>query len=302
LQLAYLGQLAAPYDSEHIQANRFVVTVRALTAEQMTAALQSLEEVKQGGVPNYFDDQRFGSVTHGGPFFGRQVILGEYEEALKSALVAPYAFERAQQKKEKAILRQHWGDWPSCQELLPRGDARKIVDFLAAHPGDFHGALDRLKPELRTLYLSAYQSHLWNRMLARWLREHFQPHELATITLLLGDVPVPRRLSDEQHGQLGDLQLPLHSGRIQLDVDDPRKPYFDRILAEEGLMQEQLKLKDFHEMFFSKGERAAWCWPQNLTAKAAGDEEHPGRRKMTLCFELPRGCYATLLVKRITRT
>jgi tRNA pseudouridine13 synthase len=301
LQVTHLGQLPAAYESENIRANRFVVTVRALTSEQTTSSLQVAQEVRETGVPNYFDDQRFGSVTHGGPFFAQQLIVGQLEAALRSALVAPYAFERAAQKKEKAILRQHWGNWPLCQELLPRGDARRIVDYLAAHPDDYHGALERLRPELRSLYLSAYQSHLWNRMLVRWLRENFQPSDLTAIPLQLGEMPMPHRLTDAQRDEVRGLQLPLHSARFQFDENDPRKPYFERILAEEGLTQEQFKLKGFHEMFFSKGERAAWCFPQDLTAKAAGDEEHPGRRKLTLRFELPRGCYATLLVKRITR-
>ena len=151
------------------------------------------------------------------------------------------------------------------------------------------------------MYLSAYQSHLWNRMLVRWLRENFRPQELTAIPLQLGEMPMPHRLTDAQREELRNLQLPLHSARFQFEDLDPRKAYFDRILAEEGLTQEQFKLKGFHEMFFSKGERAAWCFPRDLSAKAAGDEEHPGRRKLTLRFELPRGCYATLLVKRITR-
>ena len=32
----------------------------------------------------------------------------------------------------------------------------------------------------------------------------------------------------------------------------------------------------------------------------AADELHPGRRKLVLSFDLPRGSYATLIVKRIT--
>ena len=64
---------------------------------------------------------------------------------------------------------------------------------------------------------------------------------------------------------------------------------------------EQFKLKGFRNLFFSKGERAAWCFPQNLEARNAKDEEHARKQKLTLRFDLPRGSYATLVVKRITR-
>jgi tRNA pseudouridine13 synthase len=308
LQLTYLGQTASAYESEHILANRFVITVRALNSDQASAALQTVQDIRDVGVPNYFDDQRFGSVTQGGPFLAHQLLLGEYEAALRSALTAPYAFERAPQKKEKGVLRVHWGNWPHCEEelrQLPRTgsqtDALRVIEYLVAHPEDFVGALERLRPEMRTLYLSAHQSYLWNRMLAEFLFDRFQPEELTSIATQLGDLPVPHHLTEAEREQVRDLHLPLHSARIHLEESDPRKPYFDRVLAEEGLTQEQFKLKDFRNLFFSKGERAAWCWPRDLTSRAAGDEEHPGRRKLTLSFELPRGCYATLLVKRITR-
>src|SRR5262249_7431809 len=149
--------------------NRFAVTVRAMTAEQVAASLRTLEEVRDVGVPNYYDDQRFGSVSGGGSFLAQQIILGEYEAALQSALTAPYAFERAPQKKQKTVLRQHWGNWGYCREHLPKGPTLAIVDYLANHPADFRGGLERLPAELRTLYLSAYQSHLWNHMLVDWV-------------------------------------------------------------------------------------------------------------------------------------
>ena len=66
------------------------------------------------------------------------------------------------------------------------------MDYLVHHPEDFAGALARLRPELRGLYLSAYQSHLWNRMLARWLEQHCPPEQLIAVRLQLGDVPMPR--------------------------------------------------------------------------------------------------------------
>jgi tRNA pseudouridine13 synthase len=297
--VTYLGQVPEAYASEHIDANRFAITVRALTDEQIGPALRAIEEVRAAGVPNYYDDQRFGSVAHGGSFVAQQIILGDYEAALQTALTAPYAFERAPQKKLKAVLRQHWGNWAYCQQTLPKN---RIVDYLATHTGDFVGALERLRPELRTLYLSAYQSHLWNHMLADWLGEHLLANELIPIKLRLGEVPMPRRLKPELHQIVSDLQLPLHTARNHLEDDDPRKPYFDRVLKDEGLTLEQFKLKGFRKLFFSKGERPAWCFPRDLEARSAKDEEHPRRQKLTLNFELPRGSYATLIVKRITRS
>ena len=86
-----------------------------------------------------------------------------------------------------------------------------------------------------------------------------------------------------------------------LEETDPRKPYFDKILAEEEVTLDQFKLKGFHNLFFSKGERAAWCFPHDLEERDAKDEENRNKKKLTLRFDLPRGSYATLVVKRITR-
>ena len=298
MQVSYLGKLATAYESHHIEANRFAVTIRAMTNEQITAAFRALEEVRTVGVPNYYDDQRFGSVDAGGAFFAYQLLIGEYEAALHLALTAPYAFERAAHKKEKAILRRHWGDWRLCRQMLARN---RIVDYLFANPGDFRGALERLPPDMRTLYLSAYQSHLWNRMLADWLRDHVAAKNLTMIALRLGELPMPRRVDPALADKLRVLALPLHSARTHLDDDDPRKPYYEGTLKEEEITQEQFKLKGFRALFFSKGERAAWCFPNDLDARDAPDEEHPRKQKLTLRFDLPRGSYATLVVKRITR-
>jgi tRNA pseudouridine13 synthase len=61
----------------------------------------------------------------------------------------------------------------------------------------------------------------------------------------------------------------------------------------------QLKVKGIRELFFSRGERPALCLPVELPNSWDEDERHPGKRKLKLAFELPRGSYATLLVKRI---
>jgi tRNA pseudouridine13 synthase len=301
VQVTYLGRLPFAYASAHIRANRFRIVVRRLDADEIERGRAALEEVRLFGLPNYFDDQRFGSVAAGGEFLARHLLHGRFEEGLRQALAAPYEFDRAPQKKEKALLRRLWGNWPALKEELPRGHARSLVSYLVDHPSDFKGAVERLRPELRGLYLSAYQSSLWNRMLALWLRAQAPVADLVEVALKLGDVPMHRRLTPEALARLQALSLPLHSPRTRLDDADPRKPFFDQALAAEGVTLEQFKLKGLRDMFFSKGERKALCLPANLHAEPADDETRPGKRKLTLTFELPRGSYATLVVKRLSR-
>ncbi|HEY7426616.1 MAG TPA: tRNA pseudouridine(13) synthase TruD, partial [Gemmataceae bacterium] len=201
------------------------------------------------------------------------------------------------QKEEKRLLSAHWGDWPRLKDVLPRGHARSLVDYLRVHPGDFRGAVARLRPELRGLYLSAYQSHLWNRMLAAWLRTHLRPEQLRPVMLRLGSVPFHHDLDTEQQRKLAALLLPLPSARLKLEDYDPRAELVRAVLAEERLELRQMQIKGIREMFFSRGERAALCLPRDLTHEFASDENHRGRDKLVLGFELPRGCYATLIVK-----
>jgi tRNA pseudouridine13 synthase len=299
ITVRYLGQVPQPYTSQDIRANRFRLTIRDLTADDVARAAGAIEEVRADGVPNYFDDQRFGSVTPGGAFIARWLVLGRFEEALRLALTGPYEHDRAEQKQEKALLVAHWGDWALLAARLPRGHARNLVEYLLHHPGDFRGAVARLRPELRGLYLSAYQSHLWNRMLARWIETHCRSEQIVPVRLKLGVLPMWRALDDSQRQQAAALRLPLPSARLKLPPDDPHAALVQAVLAEEGLQLKQMQVKGIHKLFFSKGERAGLCLPSGLEGAAGPDELHPGRQKLQLAFELLRGSYATLIMKRL---
>ena len=117
-----------------IRANRFGIRLRDLSAAEMEAAQAALDEVKIDGVPNYFDDQRFGSVAPGGEFVARLMVRGQFEDALRLALTAPYEFDPAEPKRAKAILCQHWGDWAACKANLPRSHARPYASAPANDP------------------------------------------------------------------------------------------------------------------------------------------------------------------------
>jgi tRNA pseudouridine13 synthase len=298
--LHYLGQVKAPYSSRDIRANRFCIILRDLSPAQADSALGAAEDVRRDGVPNYFDDQRFGSVAGGQEFVAKLMVLGRFEEALQQALTAPYDYDTAAEKRAKATLRDCWGRWAECKERLPRGHARSLVDYLGYHPDDFRGALARLRPELQGLYLSAYQSHLWNQILAARLAEVVSPADLRPVRLKLGELPMPVRLGDEPRAVLASEAIPLPAARWPFEPAAPWAEAARRVLAAEGLAWEDLKIRGMRKPFFTRGERAALCVPAGLTAETSPDDRHPDRSLVRLVFELPRGSYATIVVKRVS--
>lgn len=301
-ELAYVGQAARPFTPRDISANRFGIVIRDLSDAAAFAATQGLEAVAVAGLPNYFDDQRFGSVGSSGEFIARAWCRGDYERALWLALADPHPDDHADERAQKQILRDHWGRWRECKQALARSNRRSIITYLADKPPDrpdYRGAFARMKVDLRGLYLAAYQSHLWNRMLALLLRNTVAAARLADVKLQLGPAPFHLSLETGERDALLAAELPLPSARTRLD-EGPLLELVRQALAPEGLELRELRVKYPRDSFFSKGNRQAVVQPGNLKHQLAPDELYPRRRKLSLWFDLPRGSYATILVKRIT--
>ena len=298
-QLEPAGRLDRAYTSQLLRGNRFELTLRGLSEDELGLAISEIDSIASVGLPNYFDDQRFGSVGYSGEFAAHAWLLGDHERALKLALAEPNPFDRAAVKSEKAILRTHWGQWAEAKALLPRSSARSIVTYLVDHPTDYRGAFARLRRELRMLYFSAFQSHLWNLMLARWLERNAAADQLVPVALKVGTFPFPRRMEPELVRTLSQTMLALPCCRSPMP-----EGRLGEIIAEFlqgfGLAWSDLRIKHLKDIFFSKGLRPCLFFPDRLEFTPIDDDLHPGRRGLRLSFELSKGSYATILVKRLT--
>ncbi len=296
-QLEYLGRADRAYTAGDIRANRFKITLRSLSKEHIEQAVKVLRSLPDAGVPNYFDDQRFGSLGESGEFIARPWILGDYERAVWLALADPTPSDQAEEREEKRLLREHWGDWHKLKQLLSRSHRRSIVTYLCDHPTNFRGAIARIRVDLRSIYVAAFQSALWNGMLADWL-EQVCPENLTLRTFRMGNLPFYRDLSSGAAQQLRATRLPLPSARLKLEPG-PVRALVEQSLAKRGLTLREIRIKYPRDSFFSKGWRDAVLIPEHLAHTTDNDELYRGRQKLELQFELPRGAYATMIVKAI---
>jgi len=298
LELKYVGQTDRPIHASDITANRFAVVIRDLSASELEAAIKQLSSIAQDGLPNYFDNQRFGSLGESGEFLAKPWCLGDYERAMWLALADPNVHDQRRDLEEKQILRDLWGDWPQCMAKLPQSPAKPIIVHLARNPRDFRRAITLIRQDLRSLWLAAFQSHLWNQVLAALIRQVCRPDQCTTQPIAKSELPFFTSLDPAQRAKLHGTLLPLPSARLHLDAS-PFKPLYDHVLTAEGMELRQVRVKYPRDSFFSKGDRPATFQPGSFEHDAAADELYAGQQKLTLRFTLPRGAYATILVKQI---
>jgi tRNA pseudouridine13 synthase len=294
-----VGRLSQPYGPHNFRGNRFQLVLRDLAEVDVRRASTEIQSMARDGLPNYFDDQRFGSLGYSGQFIAHAWLVGDHERALKLAIAEANPFDRSAAKAEKAILREWWGRWAEAKTRLERSSARSIVTYLVDHPTDFRGAFARLRRELRTLYFSAFQSHLWNLILARWIERSTSPDQRVILELKGGALPFPSHYKPAQLEVLRESPIPLPSSRTP-EPDGVLGEVTKEVLLGFQLAWQELRVKHLKDVFFSKGSRSALAFAEKLEFSMSDDDMHPGRRAMHLGFELAKGSYATILVKRIT--
>jgi tRNA pseudouridine13 synthase len=295
-----VGWLDRPLSPGNVAGNRFSITLRDLGSDEAACVKDRLAEIARRGWPNYFDEQRFGSRLVDGEFPGRLILRRDEVGALRAHLAGPQAGDPPKVRAFKAFAAEHWGDWEAVFERAPKpSNYRSVLTYLRDHPHDYRRALNLVTPRVLSLYLSAYQSFLWNRLAGRylWAKLELAGASLATIDIGGEVLPVYGQLSEELLASLEGIELPLLHHRVRLQ-DPMVATLVEAILDKEGLQVRDLKARVLKKAYLSRGARALVVWPQDLAwEEVEADERFSGRCKLTVHFFLPRGSYATLFLK-----
>lgn len=293
------GWTDAPLSARSITANRFSLVLRDMDRPEARRCLEALAVVRRDGLPNYYDAQRFGSARHGEGFMGKEIFLGRRERALRLFFTASKHDDRRTREMKRCVL-EHWGTWRECLPLA-QGDAARVLERLAASPRAFRQALLALDRRFLVFVLNAYQSFLFNEVLAGLLRRQAAAYGFATgeLRYSVGSFVFPVELGDEARASLAARELPV-PGYDTVVADDEVREVLDAVLAREAIGLADLRARQLPKISAHGVARPAWMRPANLEAgEPRDDERYPGKLRLALSFSLPRGCYATLVVKRL---
>jgi len=293
------GWTDAPLSARSIAANRFSLVLRDMDRTEAARCLENLETIRRDGLPNYFDEQRFGSARHGGGFMGKELFLGRRERALRLYFTPSKHDDRRTREMKRCVL-EHWGRWRECLPLA-RADSARVLERLVASPRAFRQALLAMDRRFLVFVLNAYQSYLFNELLAGVVRRESLARGFATRVLRygVGEFVFPVELGDEARAALAGRYLPVPGWDTDVDEPDVQEE-LDAVLAREGIGLADLRARQLPRISAHGVARAAWM---RLSDAAAGeprdDDRYPGKLALAISFTLPRGCYATLVTKRL---
>lgn len=299
LAIFRVGPAVRSISSEDSAGNAFEIFVRDLTGDDMRRIRVNLEQVKRLGLPNYFDDQRFGCLRHGQGFIVRHLLAGDAESALRAVLAAPSRYGSEKIEAYKEGIAKRWGDWDALAAFTRGARGASAFDHLRAFPRDFPGALERgVASRERTIHLFAYQSHLWNRALALRVQQAVRGPDLAFLPGDAGALAVWRAIEPAALAELEALELPLLGKGAELSAEARR--LYDAVLAAEGFTVNDFLALDRSGFRPLAEPRQVVIRPEFLrAAPAEPDDMFRLKHKMRLRFSLGRGQYATMTCKRL---
>ncbi len=278
----------------HLAGNRFRIRVRGVREGALEKAGAVLAVLGRRGVPNYFGAQRYG-VQGNSHLVGRALVQRDCRAAIDRIIGDPAAVR--DDRWREAIEAYRRGEIEASIRLFPGHcrTERDILQRLAGRPDACEKALYAVHPRLKKLYLSAFQSSLFDQVLEERLDGFDRvmagdlawKHDNGACFLVTDAAAEAARAEAFEISATG----PLFGYRMSFPEGEPR-------LREEALLEEEgLTPADF-DLPGGLGMEGA---RRPLRAPLGEPHAEIDAEGLTVSFSLPRGAYATTVLREIMK-
>ncbi len=276
--------------------NRFTISIRELAPDSEEKVREIYKSLK-GLFPNYFGEQRFGSMRKNTHLVGKAIVSGNFKEAVMCYLTYVDEGERAEAKEARKQLAAD-GDFKRALEYFPPYllYERTLLNYLSSYQNDYVNALRKLPRGLSLMFVHAYQSYMFNKALSRRIAEmgaSLMPEDSVCGRDSFG---FPDTERTEKAGSAAEAEEKLRRGELfpLLEIVGYESSYIGKyesaVMEEEGIKKEDFLIHSFPEIS-SKGSRRCMF----IQLKDFRFEYAEGMGKFT--FSLPAGAYATVAMR-----
>jgi tRNA pseudouridine13 synthase len=310
IEIKVLGKTNRSVGLGDLLGNRFTIKISQMACPDPSDALSrtATEISKHRGVPNYFGIQRFGDarpVTHK---VGEALVRGDIEGAVFTYLAMPFPGELEGTREARKRL---WDSRDVHSALKEYPDylryEKAMLNRLVEKPGDYPGSFDALSPNLKRLFVHAYQSYIFNKILSRRLQAGLPLHKAVegdVVCFTKDDLPDMGKLQAVDGSNISAVNrlaersrayvtIPLFgfesqmSGGAQGEIEK-------EVIDGEGLDLDYFKIPSNPDLG-SRGARRTALLGVSPESLVQGDQA-------VLKFFLPAGSYATVVLREYMKS
>ncbi len=279
-----LWPMDRPITPSLIYGNRFTVVIRSV--ERIECAEETLKMLHAVALPNYYGYQRFGTIRPVSHLLGKALLRKDAEGFFDTMFCRIFPHESDSAKKARQLACR--GEYQKALEAFPKKflEERAVLRRLAGGV-DLWNAIMSIPVQILRIYVEAAQSYLFNVFLSRRM-------ELGPL-----EKPIEGELV-ELNGQVvyyveglgGEVVLPVVGPGARIPRGKVGEALL-RVLKEEGL-----EMESFLKM--PKGLRAYGSY-RKARLEAKDFHWRVAGRDVELRFTLPRGSYATVLLREVVK-
>ncbi len=312
-------EIADPYRGSRaiqigdLRGNEFEITVRDCTMDPSEIPGVVEEDVSvitgEGGFPNYFGVQRFGAVRPVTHLVGERLVRGDVEGAVRTYVSFSTDEEDPGLREIRRSL-EGTDDWGAASRVMPEPMSyEKTMAQVLAGGGSWTDAVDALPGNLQMMFVHAYQSYIFNEILS--LR---MDRGLPLNRPVEGDVVVPLDQNGNPQHENPVMTTAKNIDLVARQVRAGRAFVTGALFGSETVMAQgepgeiemevveanRLRPEDFVvpglPRCSSKGSRRELLCPVKRIEREFRDDGY------TLCFSLPKGNYATCLMREFMKS
>lgn len=315
VQLTPIGRYRRSVELGDLLGNKFQITMRDIALEKdelkkrmdiITSEIQAM-----GGVPNFFGIQRFGAVRPVTHLVGEALVRGSAEEAAMIYIADSFKDEPEETRVARDEVKSSRDFGQGLKTFPPRlRYERAMMHHLVEHPEDYIGSFSMLTESMSRMFVHAFQSYIFNRIICARIKAGIPLNQAIEGDIVCfknnDSLPDSSRIQRVNAVNLDGMNNLIKRGRAF--VTAPLFGYETEMASGipgemEAAIIDELKLKpeDFRlqeiPTMSSRGQRREILLNVQPQFEIQDDELNEGKQKVMVDFSLPKGSYATTVLR-----
>ncbi len=305
------------------RGNNFTIVIRNL--ENKINLKENIENLFKSlinkGFPNYFGIQRFGQYRPNSHNVGYYLLQNDHKRAFNEFVTTIYSTESSRLQFIRGTIKGE-DDFEKAYNTFPKGlnYERTMIKYLINNPGDYKGAFEVLPRDLKILFISAFQSYLFNKMITLRVKKGlslFNPVKGDTISILddeNGHITQIKYIYGNLNGfydkylekaielKRAVIVVPIIGYKSNSDEFPLMKNLFNDIIQQDNIDLNIFNNEILYQFEFKGTYRAMITKPIGLQIIELKDDDiFPGKKKLKFELSLHKGSYASILLREIMK-